>query len=222
MVIGVEQEGIGGQQFEQRAEQFDDAQLDGFGIGAAEAKLEFGAAQFLVRGHGALAAQGAVGEVIDHPAVGADGEVGMEGEELGAGEGLEAVDDEGFAQGGVLEVGVLKEAAVLSEAGGEAGDGGMRGSQDAADLAQARSLGEPGGDGDEEVPEAQAAGGGEGAVGEVTAAVAAAEGAEAVLVGGADEGAAGSEAPVGVRAVEGAAGVGAMGWLEATLAVTGL
>jgi hypothetical protein len=61
--------------------------------------LEVSPAHSLLRGHGALAAQRAVGEVVEEPGVGADGEVGVEGEELGELEGLEAVDDEGFGEG---------------------------------------------------------------------------------------------------------------------------
>ena len=76
--------------------------LDGLRVGSAESGLEFGPAQTLGLGHPTLAAQRAVGEVVEEPASGAHGQVGVEGEELGELERLEAVDDEGFGERKVL------------------------------------------------------------------------------------------------------------------------
>jgi hypothetical protein len=89
--------------------------------------------------------------VIDHPGVLSDGEVCVEGEELRAGEGLEAVDDEGFEQGAGSQDVSVEEHAVVSEPGDESCDGGVRGAEDARGLAQSRALRDEFGDGDEQV-----------------------------------------------------------------------
>ena len=167
VIVGVEHERarreVAG---EDRGEKRVDARFDGLGIGPAEEALELGAARLLAVGHGALAAQRAVGEVVEEPGVGADGEVGVEGEELGELEGLEAVDDEGFAQSVVAKERGVEEEAVAAEAGDEADDGGVRGMERAGDLAQGGALGDEGGDGAREVAMAQPVGVGEGLGGE--------------------------------------------------------
>jgi len=88
-----------------------------------------------------------VGEAVEEPARGADGEVGVEGEELGVDEGFEAVDGEGFGEGEAAEGRVVEEHAVAGEAQEMAADGGVGGCQSAGGLAQASAFGDEGDDG---------------------------------------------------------------------------
>ena len=126
VIVGVEVERAGGEVVGQdRGEERVDARFDGLRVGPAELALELGSARLLEWGHGALAAQRAVGEVVEEPGVSADGEVGVEGEELGELEGLEAVDDEGFAQGVAAKQRGVEEEAVTAEASDESDDGGV-------------------------------------------------------------------------------------------------
>ena len=60
-------------------------------------RLELLAAELLARGHPALPPQLGVGEGVEEVAVGAHGQVGVEGVVLAVLEGLEAVEDEGLA-----------------------------------------------------------------------------------------------------------------------------
>jgi hypothetical protein len=97
MVVAVEFEDLARWELSQEgSEQLGHSELDRLGIGASEQTLELGPTDLLAWGHGALAAQRAVGEVVEEPGSGADGEVGVEREELGELEGLETVDDERF------------------------------------------------------------------------------------------------------------------------------
>lgn len=103
--------------------------------GRGEAAFEGGAGTFLSIGHAAFAAQGGVGEAEEELGLGADEDVQVGGEVLGAFEGLEAVGDEVFGEGeGGGETGMEGEArpaeavqAVLDGGRGAremAGDGG--------------------------------------------------------------------------------------------------
>ena len=223
VIVGVELERAGGEVAGQdRGEKRVDARFYGFRIGPAELALEERPASALVGAHGALAAQGAVGEVVEEPGVCADGEVGVEGEELGELEGLEAVDDEGFAQGVAAEERGVKEEAVAAEACDEADDGRVRGMERAGDLSQRSALGDEGGDGEREVSMSEPVGVGEGLGGEAPVAVGAAEGLDAPLVGWPAEEAEADEAPLRVRAMEAAARVGAAGGLKAPATPDGM
>ncbi len=137
MVIGVEDQGVVSDMREERGKQGRHAELDGLWVRATEGAFEEGPFADLVWGHGALAAQRAVGEVVEQPAASADGEVGVEGEELGELEGLEAVDDEGFGEGEGVQEQLMEEEAVASATGEGARDGGVGGIEEARDLAQA-------------------------------------------------------------------------------------
>jgi hypothetical protein len=97
--------------------------------------------------------------VVEEPAVGAGGEVGVEGEVLGELEGLEAVDDEGFVEAGTPEQLAVEEEAVAAEACGVAANGGVRGSEGAGDLTEGSALAEEGGDGEEQVTATEPVGG---------------------------------------------------------------
>jgi len=105
----------------------------------------------------------------------------------------------------------MEEQAMPAEAGDQAGDGGVGGSEHAGDLPQGGALGDPGGDGLEEVPAAEPVGTGEGAGGEVTAAVAALEGLEAALIGGAEVEAVADEVPAVAASMEATVGIGTVG-----------
>ncbi len=72
--------------------------------------------------------------------VSVDGEVGVEGEELGELEGLEAVDDDG---GGYLRMGqhpAMQEHAVSPGSGDVTHDGGVGDAQEAGDLSESGPL----------------------------------------------------------------------------------
>ena len=215
VIVGVEHEGAGGQVAGQdRGEERIDARFNRLRVGSAKETLELGPVEFLAVGHGALAPQGAVGEVIEEPGVGADGEVGVEGEELGELEGLEAVDDEGFAQGVTPKERGVEEEAVTAKASDEADDGGVGGVERAGDLSQGGALGDEGGDGAREMAMSEPVGVGEGLGGEAAVAVRAAEGLDAALVGRPTEVTEADEAPARVRVMEAAARVGAAGGLK--------
>ena len=223
VIVGVEHERAGGQVTGQdRGKERMDARFHGLRVGSTEETLELGSAQLLAVGHGALATQRAVGEVIDEPGMAADGEVGVEGEELGELEGLEAIDDEGFAQGVTAKERGVKEEAMAAESSDESDDGGVRGVERASDLPQGGALGDEGGDGAREVAMAQPVGVGEGLGGEAPVAVAAAEGLNAPLIGGPAEVPEANEPPTRIRAMEAAARVGAAGRLKAPATPDGM
>jgi hypothetical protein len=159
-----------------------DAGLHRFRIGASEALFECGAPPALIGGHGTLATQGAVGEVIEEPAVGTGREVGVEREVLGVLERLEAIDDERFTEVETLQAHALEEQTVSTESGNVSGDGGMGGSQSAGNLAQGGAFGDEDGDAQEQVPSSQPVGGAKGRAAEAASAVGAAVVLEATAV----------------------------------------
>lgn len=196
------------------AKEIDDADLDGLGIGPAETGLELAAAAFLLSGHGSLAPQRAVGEVQDHPAIGGNGEIEVEREELGELEGFEAIDDDGLPEHGSLEEGAVKEEAVTAGAAEVAQDGRVGDAEETGDLADARSLGGEPCDQGKEIAPAQPVGRGEGAGGEASTAGGAAEALEAVLVAGAHVDSLSWGGPTGVGYEAGAVDVRAVGRVE--------
>ena len=108
---------------QQCLQQVNDASLDGLWVGAAEEGFELRALLLLALGHGSLATQGTVGEMVNGPASGADGQVGVERKILGELEGFEPVDNDWFFNGMGLSHAVVEEQAVASDAGEVAGDG---------------------------------------------------------------------------------------------------
>ena len=199
----------------QRIQECRDPELDGLGIRASEGLLELSAPPALEGCHRSLATERAVGEVIEEPALGSGGEVGVEGEVLGELEGLEAVDGEGFRDGPVAQELAVEEEAVSTEAGGMASDGGVGGAEGASDLTEGGTFTEEGGDGQEEIATAEPVGGGEGGGREATPAGATAEVLEATAVGGSDVVTIADEVPPRSGDVEPAARVGAARGMEA-------
>ena len=137
--------------WEQGMQQLDDPRLHGLGIRSSQRCFEDLPAPLLCRGHGSLASQGAVGEVIEEPGLGPDSEVEVEGEELGVLEGLEAVDDEGFADGSIGGQLLVAEEAVASGSGELADDGRVGDLEESRDLAETGSLGGKLGDAGQEI-----------------------------------------------------------------------
>jgi hypothetical protein len=170
------------QRLQERFEEPHDPQLDRLGIRASEPVLEFRPAATLFGGHGTLATQGAVGEVIEEPAVGADGKVGMEWEILGVLERFEAIDNERFAQEELFELVALEEEAVASEPCDMPGDSGVGGSEDASDLPESGAFRGHPGDAEQEIRSAEPVGGAKGSGREAAAAACAAIDLEAVAV----------------------------------------
>ena len=164
------------------------------------------------RGHGALAAQRAVGEVVEEPAVGADGEVGVEGEELGELEGLEAVDDEGFGEW-------RSRGGARGGRGGSVDRGGRHGGRRWCGRCRGRGRSDAGRRprrggrrwASEEIATAEPVGGGEGGGGEASAAGATAEVLEATVVGGSDVVTVADEVPAGSGDGSGSEGWGSRG-----------
>jgi len=126
MVIAMQGQDRSGHGRQQRSEQGGDGALDRLGIGPTPEALELLAPLPLVTGHGALAAQGTVGEVVDGPAVGAHGEVGVKREVLGVFEGFKAIDHKGLGKGMAFDHGMMKEQAMTAGAG-EMAHGGLVG-----------------------------------------------------------------------------------------------
>jgi hypothetical protein len=218
MIVTVEDQGrVRRQAAHQRVQECGDPELDGLGIRASEGLFELGPPPTLEGSHRSLAAERAVGEVIEEPALGPGGEVGVEGEVLGELEGLEAIDDEGFRDGPTAKELAVEEEAVTTEAGGVTGDGGVGGAQGTGDLTEGSPFAEEGGDGQEEIAPAEPVGGGEGRRREAPATGATAEVLEATVVGGSDVMAVTDEVPSGSGDVEPAARVGAAGGMEAPL-----
>lgn len=113
------------------------AALDRLGIRASEDIFELGATPALRSGHGTLAPQRAVGEVVEEPAPGTGGEIGVEGKELGVLEGLEAIDDEGFGHGEAAE----QIATAEPVGGGEGGGAEAATAGSAAEVLEATPIG---------------------------------------------------------------------------------
>ena len=136
---------------QQRPQECSCSELDSLGIGTTEDALELGSALFLEGSHRALTAQGAIGEVIEEPALGSNGQVGVEWEVLGVLEGLKAIEDEWFAELEVMQLLALEEKTVAGKPGNVARDGGVGGSEDTGDLAQPAALGDHPSDGAEQL-----------------------------------------------------------------------
>ena len=182
------------------------------GVGPSEGGLQHLPASFLRRGHGAFAPQRAVGEVIEEPGLRPDGEVEVEGEELGVLEGLEAIDDERFANGPAGDHLLVVEQAVASGSSELAGDGGVGDVEETGHLAQAGPFGGELGEARQEIAPAQPVVGGEGAGGEAPPAVAAAKALEPPSVARPPVEAVPHHAPVGPGSIEpAAAGSGSVG-----------
>jgi len=162
MIVTVEDQGrVRRQAAHQRVQECGDRELDGLGIRASEGLFELGPPPTLERSHRSLAAERAVGEVIEEPALGPGGEVGVEGEVLGELEGLEAIDDEGS--------GMAQPEGARGERGGSVDRGVRRGGRrwcgrcrGPGDLTEGSAFTEEGGDGQEEIAPAEPVGGGEG------------------------------------------------------------
>jgi hypothetical protein len=158
--------------------------------------------------------------VVEEPASGAYGQVGVEGEELRELERLEAVDDEGFGERKVLQERRVEEQAVATETGEVAGDGRVGGSEEAGDLPEAGAFGGVLRDGAKELGTAEPVGDGEGPGGEATTAVQALKAAEPSLVTSAAEEAAPNRAPSMWLPVEAASGIRAERGMKASASPT--
>ncbi len=154
-----------------------------------------------------------------------DGQVEVEGEELGELKGLETVDDEGFVEGSASEDLSMKDEAVSAGAGEVASDGCVGNMKDSSDLTQTWTFGGELGYAVEQVPAFEPVIGSEGAGGESSLTVGATEALERSTVGGSTEDAIHGGIPVGggevvttvdvwaMRRAEGAA-AGVDGWTE--------
>ena len=137
VVVAVEDQGLAPTaSSQQRHEQRRDGVLDRLGIGSTECVLELGATLVLERSHCALSPQRAIREVIEEPALRADGEIDMEGEVLGELERLEAVEDQRFAEYEITGEVRVEEETVTAQASEEAADGRVAGAEGAGDLTE--------------------------------------------------------------------------------------
>jgi hypothetical protein len=135
----------------ERQEQIEDAILNRLGVGPTQSGLQILSARPLLGRHGALAAQRTIGEVEDGPALCTDGEIEVEGEELGELEGLETVDDEGFVGRAVGEDLPMEEEAVSAGPCEVAHDSCMGDAEESSNLTQTRTFGGELSDGVEQV-----------------------------------------------------------------------
>lgn len=128
MVVAVDFERSGGrtprlQSTEDQLEKGRHSSLDRLRVWPSELPLEFGAPPLLLGRHPAFAAQWALGEPVDEPALSSGRQVEVEGKELGVLEALEAVDGERLGDGMSLEAGVVVEEGLASAAGEVADEG---------------------------------------------------------------------------------------------------